>query len=330
MESKCRKRMSPISSIFLEDQIPKNERTMTPYFQRVTGYILTGNPKNRLLFFFPGISTNGKSAFQSLMKKVFGSQWIHVGHLDILNLSEKAAETASPMLHKLIGARGVNIMEGSSYTIFDEAKIKSLTGNDTISSRPLHGAAVDWKPNFTVTYACNTLPFVRLNEAVENRIVVVPFDTLFVNKPEKPHHRKMLDLNELYTDNFCQAFLFWTIQGQMFFLQEEQIFTLPPRVKIATQKFGANTCTVAMFCENYLEHREGSKIWTPFCEIYNYYQQYAKFCGRKPESGKYVGERLRKLYDFKASNGSKYAVEFKLDAESMRAEFLAIPSLLSC
>jgi putative DNA primase/helicase len=77
-------------------------------------------------------------------------------------------------------AKAVEIREGRR---LDEARVKSWTGGDTISVRPLYRNAFSFSPTHKLWLAFNHKPVVADNSpAIWNRIHLIPFERNFAKQ----------------------------------------------------------------------------------------------------------------------------------------------------
>ena len=94
---------------------------------------------------------------QSLMEQRYGSQ------------------QTNDLAH-LVGKRLVTASEGERGQKLAESKIKMMTGEDVLSCRHLYRDLFNYKPQFKLWLATNTLPtIVGTDEAIWRRIRVIPF-----------------------------------------------------------------------------------------------------------------------------------------------------------
>jgi putative DNA primase/helicase len=80
-------------------------------------------------------------------------------------------------LAALVGARLVLASEAGQDASFDEAVVKQVTGQDTVSCRYLYGEFFEYKPQFKVWLATNYKPIIRgSDDAIWRRIRLIPFE----------------------------------------------------------------------------------------------------------------------------------------------------------
>jgi P4 family phage/plasmid primase-like protien len=165
----------PVKFLKFMSEIQSQE--MVQYIRWIMKYIITGGNPQQLFFFFHGATgANGKSTLMEIIKKVLGSYMVTVPSSVILNVDAKGAESASPQLMKLNGARLVELEEGSKERKISESLLKSITGGDTISARGLYETPTEFKFTGTLVLVSNyKLNLSGSDNSVWRRIRYVPF-----------------------------------------------------------------------------------------------------------------------------------------------------------
>jgi putative DNA primase/helicase len=124
---------------------------------------------------------------QGLMEQRYGSQTNDLAHL--------------------FGKRLVVASEGENGQRLAESKIKTMTGGDRISCRPLYGNLFEYVPEFKLWLATNDLPTISgMDEAIWRRIRVIEFP---ITIPPELQDRELADrlISEL------PGILQWAMQG---------------------------------------------------------------------------------------------------------------------
>lgn len=157
---------------FLAD-ITAGSLELQRYLARVAGYCLTGLTIEHVLFFLYGTGANGKSVFLNTLARIWGD---YATNAPLDMFMETRGERHPTDLAKLRGARLVIATEVGQGRRWDEAKIKALTGGDTISARFMRQDFFDYKPQFKLLIAGNHKPALRnVDEAMRRRIHLIPF-----------------------------------------------------------------------------------------------------------------------------------------------------------
>lgn len=161
---------------------------MTSLFQEEAEYeyawdelawILEGNNIFRVFNVLKGPGGNGKSGLQALVEKALGKYAVSVSP-DILTVPLTSPNAPTPALESLKGKLVAFASEPNAGRCLLGANIKSLTGNDTLSSRGLY-QDIGWFVNRArIIMVCNDLPKVDVcDQAFTDRIEALPFRTTF-------------------------------------------------------------------------------------------------------------------------------------------------------
>src|ERR1700751_490962 len=128
------------------------------YVQRAVGYSLTGDTRERCFFLLCGSGANGKTTFLETIVRLLGT------HASTAPFSAFLVQhnQGSPRndLAALCGARFVKAAEAEHKASLDEAIMKQLTGEDTISVRFLFREVFEYRPQFKIWLATNHKPAI--------------------------------------------------------------------------------------------------------------------------------------------------------------------------
>jgi putative DNA primase/helicase len=105
------------------------------YLRRFVGYLLVGDTSEQSLHFLYGLGANGKSVFCEVLLRLLGNYAIAVSQ-DLIMLKRHGGIPND--VARLRGTRAALMNETSQGARFDEAKLKDLTGGDTLNARFLH------------------------------------------------------------------------------------------------------------------------------------------------------------------------------------------------
>jgi putative DNA primase/helicase len=114
------------------DQIFDGDVQLVGFVQRMLGYCLTGATSEHALFFCYGLGANGKSTLVSTVAGILG-EYHRVAPMAMLLASKH--ERHETELAGLVGRRLVTASETEGGKRWAEAKLKSLTGGESISAR---------------------------------------------------------------------------------------------------------------------------------------------------------------------------------------------------
>jgi putative DNA primase/helicase len=247
------------------------------YVQRCIGYALTGDVGEKALFFFYGTGDNGKTTLLEVVRVMLGD---YAGQIPIDTLMLKPQGGIPNDIALLKGLRFVTSSETEEGQRLASAKIKYLTGMNTIQARFLHREFFDFPPTHKIFFDANHQPHANASDtAVWNRIKLIPFG---VSIPDAEKDRHLGD--KLRGE--VPGILAWAVRGclewQSDGLQE------PDVVKNATQAYRDEMDTFQEFLEDCCVIGPGET--TAINSLYLSYRLWAEGSGEQPVSKKQLGK----------------------------------------
>jgi putative DNA primase/helicase len=150
------------------------DENLIRYIQRATGYALTGSVREEVLFILFGTGNNGKSTFRETLHKMLG-EYATAADAGLL-IERKNPGAATPEIARLQGRRLVAINETAENDKLNEARVKFLTSQDTITGRKLYADFFDFIPTHKAFLTTNHKPIVRNADiGIWRRIHLWPF-----------------------------------------------------------------------------------------------------------------------------------------------------------
>lgn len=146
------------------------------YLQRLVGYALTGLITEHMLAFFHGAGRNGKSTFVQTVRAMMG-EYACAAPRDLL-FEDKPGGTRHPVeLARLYGKRMAVCAEIGEHVTLDEAKVKDLTGGDSVAVRRMREDFWDLEPTHKLFVSGNHKPTVRGDDlGIWRRIRLIPWE----------------------------------------------------------------------------------------------------------------------------------------------------------
>lgn len=188
------------------DRIFAGDSDTIALMQRVAGYALTGLTTEHKLLFLYGGGRNGKGVFLNTLNQIWGDYSLNASADLFLTSTFQSHPTG---LASLQGARLVIGSEIPRNTIWNEARLKDLTGGDRLSARFMRGNFFDFDPQFTLMFAGNDKPSLSgVDPAIRGRMVLVPFNVEIPRAEQDPHLKDKL-VEE------APAILRWAIDGAL-------------------------------------------------------------------------------------------------------------------
>lgn len=197
--------MGVLRSIFPDDEPDSHEYTLT-YLSST----IDGNPKASLFMIMPGSGSNSKSTILELHKEAIGDTYGVKIPLSHLTSRDKNSENATPAMMMLKDATFAYYSESNANEILNAAKIKEMTGQETLSGRKLHQDMVNFKPRCHHLVTTNHDFDIESNDyGIWRRICYNRLKMIFVAKngklkfdPNNPFHRHAdPDIQEKWTED---------------------------------------------------------------------------------------------------------------------------------
>lgn len=192
---------------------------MINYFQKQLGYMMTGETSDRSMFIWWGNGLNAKGSVSNLVKKIMGLFYVQASK-DVMIKNERPSSnkgSATPHLIPLVTARLGMLSETSVDDKLDDAFVKSCSGNDPISARPLYGKQFEFIPRTKLVLQSNYKPkFDATDTAVNDRLKLTPFLARFtptgLGDGEVKQDKKFVD--SLMGEHLDEVFR-WILQGAL-------------------------------------------------------------------------------------------------------------------
>ncbi len=167
----------------LRNLFPDNEPDSFNFMMHYLASSLDGRKKESLFLIFIGAGSNGKSFLMELHKSVIGNQYSGKVPLSFLTSFQKNSEAANPVLMSFVGKRFVYLSEANKCERANCARVKEMTGLETIAGRRLFGEMVNFKPTSNITLVTNhLLEFDSNDHGMWRRIKIVPAKMKFCKK----------------------------------------------------------------------------------------------------------------------------------------------------
>lgn len=135
---------------------------------------LIGKPL-RYVFFAVGSGRNGKSLLFKVLKKIFGDAMDTISKLVMVKQKGNLSSSINSELEKLVKCRVGYISELKDEDELNTTRIKEITGGDPINYRGLFKGDQTIIPTCNMFCLTNELPAFKVEKAVCDRIINIPF-----------------------------------------------------------------------------------------------------------------------------------------------------------
>lgn len=214
---------------------------MATYVQRLLGLSVIGVFLEQVLpFAYGSTGANGKTTLLEVAEGLLGTGDTGYAMSAPSDLLLKTAHTGHPTeIARLAGARLVLTSELEEGERFAQARVKKLTGGDTLTGRFMGQDFFDFRPTHTIWLLANHQPAASSDEAFWRRLRLIPF------VHQVPKDKRDPDLKDKLIDNEGPAILAWIIRGAVDYLTHG--LQTPASVDTATTAYATDQDTVARF-----------------------------------------------------------------------------------
>lgn len=257
------------------------------YLQRFVGYLLTGLTSEQVLHFLYGLGNNGKTVFCEIIEALLGDYAIVVSPELVMVRRHSGIPND---IARLRGARVAIMNETSQGSRFDEAKLKDLTGSDSLTGRFLHAEFFDFPPTHKLVIRGNHKPVINgTDEGIWRRLRLVPFG---VTIPSEERDRELM----LKLRQELPGILAWAVAGCM---EWRRVGLTPPDIVTdAVRDYRAESDTLGRFIDDHCEVRKPARVKSS--ALFSAYQKFCEHSGERWLPSKDLpAEMQRRGFDWK-------------------------------
>jgi len=221
-QSECPGWKSFLSKIF------KGNVGLVRFVHLASGYAATGATSEQVWFLLTGSGANGKSTFVNILNESLGDYSAVVGFDTFI--ASNGGKGIRNDLAALKGVRFASAIESTKGQRFDDAVLKQVTGEDSITCRFLHKEFFTYKPSLKLFLTTNSRPRVTDSSiAFWRRVRLIPFDYRI------EEGERIQDFANLLLDLERQGILRWVVQGAKLWAKEK--LQAPDEVLAATTEY---------------------------------------------------------------------------------------------
>ena len=233
-------------------EIFNGKKEMVAYMQRLLGYCITGIVNQKVFPVLYGrTGWNGRSLIVETVNYVMGAMAATIqSEMRLSQRFSKSSSGPSPDIMSLKGIRLSFASEIEENQQFSTAKIKKLTGKNTLVGRhPNDKYEVRFAPTQKIMIETNIQPSAPANDrSFWERMHLIPFDISFVNRdPIEAHERRaIMDLDDQVRKE-APGILAWLLRGCLFW--QQQGLMPPQEVTNAAAEYRRNEDLLGDFIE---------------------------------------------------------------------------------
>lgn len=239
------------------------------YVKRFLGYCLTASTQEEKILIACGPGGHGKGTLFETVAAVLGDYKDTIP-VDVLLSSGQYGngQAPSPELAKLPGKRLVLSSESGKGRKLDEAKLKLLTGGDTLTARRLQAEPFQFRPAFKLVIETNFLPVLAdsTDKGITRRLVTIPFNSEKITTVNTKLKSELLQ-----PENLSQC-LEWLLQG-LGEWRRQGLGEIPAAAAEMATKYYASCDLVALWLEENTEESGG------FLQVTKAYNDFSEWLG---------------------------------------------------
>lgn len=257
-----------LNDVFKRDNAD-DTKELVDYVQQALGYSLSGDTMQQCMFFLFGNGSNGKSTFVELIKKIAGDYGAATDSDLLMQNQGSSTQSTQFSLASLNGRRFVPTSETDEGKRLAEARIKKMTGSESIEAQFKYGAPFNFVPKFKIWMSTNNRPIIRGTDlGIWRRIHLIPFERTFTDKEKDLNMPKKLEAE-------MPKILGWIIQGYKILLSKPNGILVKPRcVEEATSDYRKDNDVVSSFISSECKDVPAAKIQARV--LYNDYKQWCE------------------------------------------------------
>jgi putative DNA primase/helicase len=209
------------------------------FLQRLCGYWLTGSVREEKLVIVYGRGGNGKTKFIETVRACLGADYATGVAMETLVVTH--GEQHPTDLADLRGKRLAIATETEEGRRLAEARVKMLTGGDTMRARYMRQDFFEFVPTHKLVIVGNHRPIIRnTDESIRRRLILIPFDAVI---PEDARDSRLSE--KLAAE--LPAILHWMIRGCLAWQRDG--LNPPARVLTASEQYLEESDVVGRWIE---------------------------------------------------------------------------------
>ncbi|GAB6052857.1 hypothetical protein JCM17960_16770 [Magnetospira thiophila] len=240
--------------------------------QQLAGIWLCGESNPQKLTFFYGLGANGKTTFIEVMAWLLGDYSKRIA-TEMLMQHQRSPQGPSPDIVSLKGRRLVYCNEVEEGRRLAEARVKELTGGDTLSGRVPYGKEdITFQPTHKLVMIGNHMPEVRdMGHGMWRRMLLIPFEQIIPDHAQDPNL-----LEKLKSEG--SGILNWALAGLHDYRANG--LAVPASITTATDAYRTDQDIIGEWLTDHCNIVAGAA--TPKGDLYGAYRLWAQGHGHQP------------------------------------------------
>lgn len=257
-----------------------NKKDDLKYIQKMLGYGLTGHIDSRVYFILFGKGCNGKTVLLNLMSKILKQQYQAVSKCVFIN--SNTSKTGGTEVLQLKDCRMATFSETNPNDELNEAIIKMISGNDSITARGLYKDPMTFIPICKLILCTNYKPDFNANDKANvDRVRLVPLNARFVEKPVKVNeYQRINGIDKLIETKYLNEFFSWVVDGAIEYYKNPD-FTPVGEMLDAQNEYIREQSNITNFIDDSFDESDESNLILK-TEIKSYYDSWCRENSIKP------------------------------------------------
>lgn len=253
-----------------------NNQEKINFLQRLFGYWMTGDISEHYISVFLGGGRNGKGTILETIMDIMGDFASPIESEMLLDQGRsKSSAGPSPDTMMLKGKRLVIASETDEGRRVSSARVKWLTGGDTLTGRNPHDKfPTKFKPSHKLALMTNNMPegFTK-DYAIFRRTIKIDHTITFVADPQKPNERQIDKGMSGKLKQEYSGILAWLVRGAITFLA--QGLNPPADIMASTDALRLEEDLIGQFLDHTTEATEPGERIT-YKELFVTFQKWWK------------------------------------------------------
>lgn len=300
----------------LRDIIP-NEEELKYVLKTLSLSLINDNPLEEF-YIWIGTGGNGKGVMSTLLQEMLGE---YCGTLSIEYLIKSKGEmnhhsnSADPQMASLRYSRLVisTEPEGEGEVRLRSAKLKQISGRDTIKTRLLRENCFEFVPKFKLIIQTNFLPQIDGTDGgIKRRLRFIRYRRSFVENPTKSYEVKGDPeiKNLIKTDKYRLAL--FEILKEHYYLYIKEGIKVPKHMQDETTEYLEDNDPVQPFIINKIDKTDNSKDRILVSKMYDEFKKFVNNNTNGFNSSKFKTTMENKGFIIKKIGGMRYYMNCKI------------------
>jgi putative DNA primase/helicase len=255
------------------------------FFQMAVGYSLTGHTREEKFFHIPGSPRSGKGTVTEVLITLLGEPLARAEAFTTF-IERRDPDCKNFDLAALKAARFVVASESKQTERLDSAKLKGLTGGDSIACEFKFKEWFNYRPQFKVWLIANfEINGDPNDDAFWTRVVRIPFPVSFAGREDRGLKERLKQ-----PDNLAGV-LAWAVEGAMRWYQALNGLLVPDVLKESLQHVRGELDHVQQWLDE--DTTQGEEEWTSNADAYQSCKAWCEAHGVRPKQNTGLGAVLK-------------------------------------